>query len=297
MTSSHQENDPALAALGKEFVFHIGEVNETTLHYVRGGEGATVVLIHGFPQDWVEYHAIMPRLARRFTVVAVDLRGVGGSAATPCGYDAANMAQDICELISQLKLEPVYLVGHDIGGMVTYAFMRRFPKATRGAMILDAPIPGIEGWNDAMTGPAVWHVGFMQVPGLAEKLVADRTADYLDYFFRFGKFSPSEREHYVKEAYGKVSQLHAMFEIYRAFPANEKFNAAQRGRNDVPLFFGAGDHSPFAKLVPKFADGLRADGCTRVKTGLVRDSGHYVVGDQPDAVAELIEQNASSPVN
>jgi len=165
------------------------------------------------------------------------------------------MAQDICELISQLKLEPVYLVGHDIGGMVTYAFMRRFPKATRGAMILDAPIPGIEGWNDAMTGPAVWHVGFMQVPGLAEKLVADRTVDYLDYFFRFGKFSPSEREHYVKEAYGKVSQLHAMFEIYRAFPANEKFNAAQRGRNDVPLFFGAGDHSPFAKLVPKFADG------------------------------------------
>jgi len=203
MTSSHQENDPALAALGKEFVFHIGEVNETTLHYVRGGEGATVVLIHGFPQDWFEYHAIMPRLARRFTVVAVDLRGVGGSAATPCGYDAANMAQDICELISQLKLEPVYLVGHDIGGMVTYAFMRRFPKATRGAMILDAPIPGIEGWNDAMTGPAVWHVGFMQVPGLAEKLVADRTVDYLDYFFRFGKFSPSEREHYVKEAYGK----------------------------------------------------------------------------------------------
>ena len=239
----------------------------------------------------------LPRLARRFTVVAVDLRGVGGSAATPCGYDAANMAQDIHELISQLKLEPFYLVGHDIGGMVTFAFMRRFPEATRGAMILDAPIPRIEGWNEAMTSPAVWHVGFMQVPGLAEKLVADRTVDYLDYFFRFGKFSPSEREHYVKEAYGKVSQLHAMFEIYRAFPANEKFNAAQRGRNDVPLFFGAGDHSPFAKLVPKFADGLRADGCTRVKTGLVRDSGHYVVGDQPDAVAELIEQNASSPVN
>ena len=102
-------------------------------------------MIHGFPQDWFEYHAIMPRLARRFTVVAVDLRGVGGSAATPCGYDAANMAQDTHELISQLKLEPVYLVGHDIGGMVTFAFMRRFPEATRGAMILDAPIQGSKG--------------------------------------------------------------------------------------------------------------------------------------------------------
>ena len=145
MTSSYRQHDPTLAALGKEFVFHIEEVNETTLHYVRGGEGSTVVLIHGFPQDWFEYHAIMPRLARHFTVVAVDLRGVGGSAATPCGYDAANMAQDIHELISQLKLEPVYLVGHDIGGMVTFAFMRRFPEATRGAMILDAPIQGSKG--------------------------------------------------------------------------------------------------------------------------------------------------------
>jgi len=224
--------------LPKEFVSATAAVNGTTLHYVRGGQGPALVLIHGFPQDWFEYHSIMPRLAQRFTVIAVDLRGVGGSAATPSGYDAANMAQDVHELVSAVKLERVYLVGHDIGGMVTYAFVRRFPAAVRGAMILDAPIPGIKGWNEAMASPTTWHVGFMQVPGLAEKLVADRTADYLSYFFGFGKFSSSEVEHYTKEAYGFASQLHAMFEIYRAFPANEKFNAAQRERNDVPALPG-----------------------------------------------------------
>lgn len=279
--------------LPKEFASATATVNGTTLHYVRSGQGPALILIHGFPQDWFEYHLIMPRLAQRFTVIAVDLRGVGGSAATPSGYDAANMAQDIQELVSALKLERVYLVGHDIGGMVTYAFVRRFPATMRGAMILDVPIPGIKGWNEVMASPAVWHVGFMQVPGLAEKLVADRSADYLNYFFGFGKFSPSEVEHYTKEAYGSASQLHAGFEIYRAFPANEKFNAAQRERNDVPLFVGAGDGSPFAKLIPMFAEGLRANGCTHVKTGLIRDSGHYVVGDQPEAVADLIEQHAS----
>ena len=279
--------------LPKEFVSATAAVNGTTLHYVRGGQGPALVLIHGFPQDWFEYHSIMPRLAQRFTVIAVDLRGVGGSAATPSGYDAANMAQDVHELVSARKLERVYLVGHDIGGMVTYAFVRRFPAAVRGAMILDAPIPGIKGWNEAMASPTTWHVGFMQVPGLAEKLVADRTADYLSYFFGFGKFSSSEVEHYTKEAYGFASQLHAMFEIYRAFPANEKFNAAQRKRNDVPLFLGAGDGSPFAKLIPTFAEGLRANGCIHVKTGLIRDSVHYVVGDQPEAVTDLIEQHAS----
>jgi len=279
--------------LPRGFVSATATVNGTTIHYVKGGQGPALVLIHGFPQDWFEYYAIMPRLGQRFTVIAPDLRGVGGSAATPSGYDAANMAQDIYELLSALKLDRVYVVGHDIGGMVTYAFVRRFQTAVRGAMILHVPIPGIDGWNEAMASPAVWHVGFMQVPGLAEKLVADRTADYLNYFFTFGKFSPSEKQHYIKETYGSPSQLHAMFEIYRAFPANEKFNAAQLERNEVPLFVAAGDGSPFAKLVPKIAEGLRANGCTHVATGLIRDSVHYVIGDQPDGVADLIEQHAS----
>ena len=62
--------------------------------------------------------------------------------------------------------------------------------------------------------------------------------------------------------------LHAVFEMYRAFPANAQFNGAQRGPMPVPLFFGTGDGSPFAKLVPMIADGLRAHGCAHVRNGL-----------------------------
>src|SRR5204863_9898911 len=79
------------------FVSATAKVNGATLHYVRGGKGPPVILIHGFPQDWSEYHAIMPRLAQRFTVIAVDLRGIGGSAAAG-GYDASNMAEDVRQL-------------------------------------------------------------------------------------------------------------------------------------------------------------------------------------------------------
>jgi hypothetical protein len=87
------------------------------------------------------------------------------------------------------------------------------------------------------------------------------TGGNLGYFLQFGKFTPDEITHYL-QAYGTDSQLHAAFEMYRAFPANAQFNVAQRGPNDVPLFFGAGDASPFAKLIPKVAEGLRANGCT-----------------------------------
>jgi pimeloyl-ACP methyl ester carboxylesterase len=296
--SQAEAQDPAsLLAMGlsKDFASETASMNGTTLHYVRGGKGPPLILIHGFPQDWYEYQAIMPRLAKRFTVIAVDLRGIGGSTATAGGYDAANMAEDVDQLVTSLKLSRVYIVGHDIGGQVTYALVRRHPQDLRGAMILDSTIPGIAGWDESMSGPSVWHVGFMQVPGLAEKMVADRPAAYLSYFFGFSKFTPAEEAHYLK-AYSTPAQLHAVFEMYRAFPANAKFNAAQHGPNDVPLFLASGDKSPFAAMVPKMAEGLRAAGFTHVETGVIAGAVHHDVQDQPNAVAELIEQHASSPL-
>jgi pimeloyl-ACP methyl ester carboxylesterase len=296
--SQAEAQDPAsLLAMGlsKDFASETASMNGTTLHYVRGGKGPPLILIHGFPQDWFEYQAIMPRLAKLFTVIAVDLRGIGGSTATAGGYDAANMAEDVDQLVTSLKLSRVYIVGHDIGGQVTYALVRRHPQDLRGAMILDSTIPGIAGWDESMSGPSVWHVGFMQVPGLAEKMVADRPAAYLSYFFGFSKFTPAEEAHYLK-AYSTPAQLHAVFEMYRAFPANAKFNAAQHGPNDVPLFLASGDKSPFAAMVPKMAEGLRAAGFTHVETGVIAGAVHYDVQDQPNAVAELIEQHASSPL-
>jgi len=84
-----------------------------------------------------------------------------------------------------------------------------------------------------------------------------------------------------------------VFEMYRAFPGNAQFNAAQRGQNDVPLYLAAGDGSPFTKLIPKIAEGLRANGCAQVETGLIQNAVHYVVEDQSDEVADLIERYAS----
>jgi pimeloyl-ACP methyl ester carboxylesterase len=289
-----QPHDTLAAALPLGFAYYTASQDGNTLHYVRGGAGPALILIHGFPQDWFEYHAIMPNLARHFTVIAVDLRGVGDSTATTGGYDASTMAQDIYQLTLTLRLHHVYLVGHDLGGMVAYAFLRRYPQATRGAMILDAPLPGIRGWEQILGDPSVWHVHFMQVPNLPEQLVTGRTADYLAYFFHFAHFTEREKSHFI-HAYASPSQLHAAFEMYRAFPVTAQFNAAQREPNHVPIFFAAGEHSPFAKMVPTFAEGLRANGCTQVETGLIPGAVHYVVEDQPDRVAALIARYAALP--
>ena len=86
-----------------------------------------------------------------------------------------------------------------------------------------------------------------------------------------------------------------MLRIYRAFPANAKFNEEQRDPNNAPLFLAAGDRSLFAKLIPSMAENLRTNGCAHVETGQIQGSVHYVVNDQPEAVAALIEQNAMLP--
>jgi len=78
-SSPRQMADPAVAALGSGFVSDTARVNGATLHFVRGGTGRAIILLHGFPEDWYAYHRIMPLLATQFTVVAVDIRGLGGS--------------------------------------------------------------------------------------------------------------------------------------------------------------------------------------------------------------------------
>jgi pimeloyl-ACP methyl ester carboxylesterase len=278
---------------GAGFQSGTAEVNGTIIHYVRGGRGPAVILIHGFPQDWLEYRSIMPRLADRFTVVAVDLRGIGGSKATEDGYDSANLAADIKQLADELKLDRPYIVGHDLGGQVAFALVQHYPQAARGAMILDTTLPGIAGWDESLNGPAVWHVGFLQVPGLAEQLVQGRQAAFLGYFFQFSKFAPAEREHYLA-AYGNSEQLKAAFAMYRAFPDNAKAASAQRGPNPTPVVLAIGEKSPFASFAPKMAADLRSQGFASVEATTIPDAVHYVVEDAPDAVAELIETHAGA---
>lgn len=293
---AQSRRDPLLA-LGKGFVSRRAKVNGTTLHYVRGGSGPALVLIHGFPQDWSEFHRIMPRLAKKFTVVAVDLRGVGGSSPAPGGFDKANLAEDVYQLTRQLHLQRVYVAGHDIGGMVAYAFVRRHPGATRGAMILDVPLPGLETWEQVKANPVAWHFGFHQTEVLPEELIAGRQAIYFrdGFFNRFSlnpkAISPADLARYAN-AYAAPGQLRAGLGFYRAFPADEKFNAAQKNHVGVPIVL-AGSESTMNKANPAIAQDLRKHGCANVITVAIKNSGHYVVEEQPEIVAQLIERYAS----
>ena len=135
-------SDAALAAsLPGHFRNGYGEVNGTRIHYVEGGKGTPVLLLPGWPQTWWEFHKIMPELAKRHRVIAVDLRGMGGSAKPGSGYDKKNMAKDIHELTRALGYKQVNIAGHDIGAMVAYSFAANYPDATLKISLIDVAHP------------------------------------------------------------------------------------------------------------------------------------------------------------
>ena len=135
-------SDAALAAsLPGDFRNGYAEVNGTHIHYVEGGKGTPVLLLPGWPQTWWEFHKIMPELAKRHRVIAVDLRGMGGSAKPGLGYDKKNMAKDIHELTQALGYKQVNIAGHDIGAMVAYSFAANYPDATLKISLIDVAHP------------------------------------------------------------------------------------------------------------------------------------------------------------
>jgi pimeloyl-ACP methyl ester carboxylesterase len=290
------DTDALLAQIEGGFVSETATVNGTRIHYVRGGQGPTLLLIHGFPQDWYEWRHVMPRLARHFSVVAVDLRGVGGSDAPRGGYDAAGLAQDLAELLDVLGGGPAHVVGHDVGGWVAYALARLHPATTRGVIVMETLIPGIQPADAPDVEVPLWHGEFHMVPDLPEALVHGRAATYFRYFFEIGTVdrtcvTDAEIEHYAA-AYGDLEHLRAAFEMYRAIPDNAGFNTTNTGDVDVPLLLVGGEHV-FGPVMPPLARRLRAEyGWTDTRSAIVEGGRHYLPDERPSEVADLIERHA-----
>lgn len=171
----------APAAPPANFKHQMANVNGVNIHYVIGGEGEPLVLVHGFGQNWYMWNRILPELSKHFTVIAPDLRGVGESEKTAGGYDKKTMATDIHELVKKLGYKSIKLAGHDIGLMVAYAYAAQYGAEVKKLALMDALLPGIEPvWSD-FSGKA-WWFGFFARP-VAGELVAGQAKEFLTDFW------------------------------------------------------------------------------------------------------------------
>src|SRR5712692_7830055 len=122
----------------------------TTIHspegadiFVRsGGSGPVVVLVHGYAENSDSWEPLAADLMKDHTVVVPDLRGIGRSSKPETGYDKKTQANDIRAVVTGLGYDRTFVVAHDIGNMVVYAYAALYPEKVERLVVMDAPIPG-----------------------------------------------------------------------------------------------------------------------------------------------------------
>jgi len=252
-----------------------------SIHTVTAGppDAPGLLLLHGWPESWATWREIIPLAAATHRVAAIDLPGVGGSGPGAAPGSKRAIAALVHGLADALGLTDVTLVGHDIGGMVAYAYLRDFPDLAR-AVIMDVPIPGVDPWDDFIRAPFLWHFALHAVPALPEQLVSGQQEPYFGYFYDLLSATPGVPEAKVRSeqaaAYATPSALTAGFGWYRAFGRDVEDNLAAAAGPPVrtPLLYlrgGAERGSP----IDAYLQGLRRAGVLDVTPAVVSGAGHF----------------------
>ncbi len=220
------------------FTSHFLKAGEMNVHYVEGGNGDVVVLLHGWPATWRVWRKVIPGLVEHSHVIAIDMPGLGDSEPSPSGYDKASIAQAIHMLLFALGHTKIHLVGHDIGAAVAYAYAQQFPEDVEKLVVMDDPLPGLKDWNTVREKWPRWHFAFHSIPDLPEQLVSGKEYMYLSWFYQnaYQKTAISEEEIRLYVAkYSKPSSLHAGFEYYRAFEQDAADNEKNKNLLKMPI--------------------------------------------------------------
>ncbi len=262
--------------------------NGTHLYVRSGGQGPAVLLLHGFGDTGDMWAPLAARLVKDHTVIVSDLRGMGLSDHPDTGYTKKNEALDIAGVMDALKVQKADLVTHDIGNMVGYALAAQYPARITKWAAIDAPLPGIGAiWEAQLSNPKAWHFNFHGPD--EERLVAGRERIYLDRFYNELSAHPERidegtRAHYAA-LYARPHAIHDAFEQFVAFPQDGVDNRAMlaKGKLTMPVL-ALGAEKSYGLVM---AEDLKQV-ASNVKGGVVPDSGHWIMEENPDATVKLV---------
>ena len=280
------------------FSEHELDVERGTVYARVGGSGPPLLLLHGYPQSHLMWHAVAPLLAQSFTVVAADLAGYGASLRPVVAPDHAPhskraMALDQVQAMAALGHERFAVCGHDRGARVGYRMALDHPDVVTALAVLDI-VPTGEVWARASATFALgyWHWAFLAQPApLPERLIAGDSDAFFDHVRRGGLGREAGR--YPSEVMGAYRRqlddpttIEAICEDYRAGASIDRaHDDADRdvrtidcptlclwgSRGGMELFYG-----DVLAVWREWAPSV---------TGRAIDATHFLAEDAPNAVA------------
>jgi pimeloyl-ACP methyl ester carboxylesterase len=240
------------AAFTDTFTSRYVDTGERRLHAVTGGNGPPLLLVHGWPQFWYQFRLIMPALARDFSVVAVDQRGIGLSDKPRDGYDTATLTGDLVALMDALGHQRFALYGTDVGMPIAYALAADHRDRVDRLAVSEAPLPGISPSPPLFLPPPLnamlWHLAFNQLPKINEQLVIGREDIFFGAEFDASagtnKLPDDTVRYYIDTLAADPDHLRGSFEFYRAIPATTAQNQERKERRlTLPVLAIGGSES------------------------------------------------------
>jgi microsomal epoxide hydrolase len=274
---------------------HFTNVDGVRLHHVAAGpaDGPALVLLAGYPESWYAWRKVMPLLAERYRVLALDLPGQGDSDRPLDGYDTGSLAGTLHAWLGRLGIGRCLMAAHDVGAWVAFTYALSFGAGVDKLALLDAGIPGIT-LPDALPLASdkawrTWHFAFHMIPDLPEALIAGKERDYLAWFLRRKTANPfafadADIDEYLR-ILTQPGALRAGLATYRAVQTSARQNRELGGeaRLRMPLLALSADQGS----IPDMAAPLRP-WAEDVQGVCIADCGHFLPEEQPQAVAAAL---------
>jgi pimeloyl-ACP methyl ester carboxylesterase/uncharacterized RmlC-like cupin family protein len=227
------------------------------------------------------------------TVVVPDLRGIGRSSKPADGYDKKTQAKDMRAVVTSLGYDKTFVVAHDIGNMVAYAYTAIYPDKVERLVVMDAPIPGIDPWSDILQNPGVWHFNFHGPD--AERLVAGRERIYFDRIWNDFTGDPGKPDedtrNFFAATYAQPGGMRAGFAQFTAFSQDAKDNKVfEQTKLTMPVMAVGGEKSfgPLQAVIMRHV-------ATNVQEEVVAGSGHWLMEERPAYTVALIRKFLDGP--
>jgi pimeloyl-ACP methyl ester carboxylesterase len=256
-------------------------VDGGTVSVTVGGNGPPVLLLHGYAETSRMWRPLAKVLAPRFTVIAPDLPGIGDSSIPKTGIDMKTSAERVHAAVKSLGYTKVRVVGHDIGLMVAYAYAALYPQEVEKLALMDAFLPGVDGWEAVYNNPGIWHFRFHGAT--PEALVKGRERIFFEHFWndfaadKSQSISEADRVAYT-QAYSRPGRMAAGFAYFASFPKTAG-DFAELAKTKLPF--------PVLSIGGEKANGVALGAqvkliATDVQVIVLKDTGHWILEERPE---------------
>jgi pimeloyl-ACP methyl ester carboxylesterase len=268
---------------------HYADAGGLRMHYAEAGDPAadTLLLVHGWPENWWAWRDLIGPLSERFHVIAPDLRGLGWTDAPPDGYDKRQLALDVLALMDTLGIERARWLGHDWGAFGGWHVMTEHPERFERFMPLSVPHP----WPPEKTDPRrllrAWYQVMLGGPLLGRLAHGPLRfpRKVLSRSRIVGEWSDEELDFY-EELLRRPGYRDASIQYYRTFFPRELL-ALARGqfadrRLAVRTLLVVGSKDVVAEMGDEYKD--QADD---MRVEFVDGAGHWLPEEKPQEVLAL----------